>query len=131
MIRHCSGIAGGERYHGAYEAGHYAVQAAKTYAEGMTGKLMLIHGMMDEGCHPAGLFQLVQSLIEADKDPDLVVLPRAGHDWTGYGMRRRWDYFARHLLDAAPPQHKSFDHPLAQMLARAAANASPPKKVKA
>lgn len=118
----------GERYHGAYEADHYAAQAAKTYAAGMTGKLMLVHGMMDHGCHPAALFQLVQALIEADKDADLVLLPRAGHDWTGYGQRRRWEYFMTHLIGETPPAMKSFERPMDKLHTRFAANATPPEK---
>jgi len=116
----------GERYHGAFEAAHYATQAAKTYAAGMSGKLMLVHGMMDDGCHPAALFQLVQALIEANKDPELVLLPRAGHDWTGYGMRRRWDYLATNLIGQKPPLSEAFKRPIDNLLARAAANASEP-----
>lgn len=121
----------GERYHGGYEADHYAAQAAKTYAAGMTGKLLLVHGLMDHGCHPAAFFQLVQALIEADKDPDLVILPRAGHDWTGYGQRRRWDYFVTHLLGQTPPAQKSFERPHDRLVARFAANAAPPKRTDA
>ncbi|CAM3089542.1 MULTISPECIES: S9 family peptidase [Sphingomonas] len=112
----------GERYHGAYEADLYAQQAAKTYADGLKGKLLLVHGMMDNGCHPAGLFQLVQKLVEADKDVDLVLLPRGGHDWTGYGMRRRWQYFATHLMNDPPPAMKSFERPFDKLMARIAAN---------
>ncbi|WP_219895051.1 S9 family peptidase [Aquisediminimonas profunda] len=121
----------GERYHGAYDAEHYAAQAAKTYAEGLSGKLMLVHGMMDAGCHPAGLFQLVQSLIEADKDVDLVLLPRGGHDWQGYGLRRRWAYFVSHLFGETPPPLKSFDRPLEHTMKRFVASRAKPKKVEA
>ncbi|WP_066816913.1 S9 family peptidase [Sphingomonas mali] len=117
----------GERYHGAYDAEHYAAQAAKTYADGLTGKLLLVHGMMDAGCHPAGLFQLVQSLIEADKDVDLVLLPRGGHDWLGYGMRRRWAYFVSHLFGETPPVLKAFDRPHDHILKRFTANRAAPK----
>ena len=120
----------GERYHGPYEPEHYAAQAAKTYAAGMTGKLLLVHGLVDSGCHPAALFQLVQALIEANKDPDLVLLPRAGHDWTGYGQRRRFDYFVTHLFGATPPQAPSFIRPFDDMIKKLEANASPPKPKK-
>jgi dipeptidyl aminopeptidase/acylaminoacyl peptidase len=116
----------GERYHGAYDPDHYAVQAAKTYAEGLQGKLMLVHGLQDEGCHPAGLFQLVQALIEANKDHDLVILPRAGHDWTGYGMRRRLDYFTTHLFGGTPPTAAAFERPFDRLLKKVAANAKAP-----
>ena len=118
-----------ERYHGAFDADHYAVQAAKTYAEGMTGKLMLVHGLMDEGCHPAGLFQLVQALIDANKDPDLVLIPRAYHEWTGYGMRRRWDYFITYLIGSTPPKSKPFTTVLDLVRRRAEANAIAPQPV--
>lgn len=117
----------GERYHGAYEADHYSVQAAKTYADGLTGKLMLIHGLLDTGCHPAALFQLVQALIEANKDPDLVILPRAAHDMTGYGMRRRWDYFIIHLFGAVPPVAEPFVRQTDQVMDKMKANATSPK----
>ncbi|HKR87713.1 MAG TPA: DPP IV N-terminal domain-containing protein [Phenylobacterium sp.] len=116
----------GERYHGAFDPAHYAAQAAKTYAAGLTGKLMFVHGLLDEGCHPAALFQLVQALIEADKDADLVILPRGGHDWTGYGLRRRWEYLATHLVEA-PPKGAAFKPALDQILAIAAANAQAPE----
>ena len=120
----------GERYHGAFEAEHYATQAAKTYAAGMTGKLMLAHGLMDTGCHPAALFQLVQALIDEDKDPELVLLPRAGHEWTGYGLRRRWDYLAEHLL-GTPEQHSPrFEQPHDKVIARMVANAVKPGATK-
>lgn len=122
LFLHCWG----ERYHGPYEPEHYATQAAKSYAEGMTGKLLLIHGLMDEGCHPAALFQLVQALIEANKDPDLVILPRAGHEMTGYGYRRRLDYFVSHLFDSTPPPAAPFILPQEAAVKRLAANATAP-----
>lgn len=118
----------GERYHGPYDPDHYATQAVKTYADGLTGKLLVVHGLLDFGCHPAPLFQFVQSLIEADKNVDLVILPRAGHDWTAYGMRRRWEYFVTHLFGETPPVRKSFDRPMDAAIARYAANAAVPAR---
>lgn len=117
----------GERYHGAYDPEHYASQAVKTYAAGMVGKLMLVHGLQDSGCHPAALFQLVQALVEANKDPELVLLPRIGHDWTGYGLRRRWEYLATHLIGETPPVSPPFERDLDRILARVASNAEAPK----
>jgi dipeptidyl aminopeptidase/acylaminoacyl peptidase len=119
----------GERYHGAFEPEHYAAQAAKTYASGLKGKLLLIHGLMDSGCHPAALFQLVQALIENNKDFDLVVLPKARHELTGYGMRRKLDYFVTHLFGATPPQDVKIVLPFDGLMQRFAANAARPEKV--
>ena len=117
----------GERYHGPFEPAHYAAQAAKTYAAGLQGKLLLIHGLMDSGCHPAALFQLVQALIEHNKDFDLVVLPKARHELTGYGMRRKLDYFTTHLLGGTPPQDVQIVLPTDTLMQRFATNAVPPE----
>jgi len=44
-------------------------------------------------------YEVVDALIKADKDFDLVVIPGAGHGSGGrYGERRRRDFFVRHLL---------------------------------
>lgn len=94
----------GERYHGAYEPELYARAAAKTYIEGLSGKLLIVHGMLDSGVHPASVFQLIQAAIDANKDIDLVLLPRIGHQLTGYGERRRLDYFVQHLFGDVPPK---------------------------
>lgn len=118
----------GERYQGLYSPELYAAQATKTYAAGLKGKLLLIHGLKDTGCHPAALFQLVQALIEANKDVDLVLLPRAGHELTGYGVRRRLDYFVTHLFGSIPPPAVAFTLAHEELIRRLAANAAPPAK---
>jgi cyclophilin family peptidyl-prolyl cis-trans isomerase/dienelactone hydrolase len=116
----------GERYQGRYSPELYASAAAKTYAQGLSGKLLLIHGLMDSGCHPTVLFQLVQALIEQNKDVELVVLPRAGHEITGYGYRRLLDYFVTHLFGSVPPVPEVLRTPMDAIAARARFNAAPP-----
>lgn len=113
----------GERYHGPYDEAHYRVQAAKHYAAGLRGKLLLVHGLLDSGCHPGPLFQLVQTLIDENKDFDLVLIPKGQHQWTGYGQRRRIDYFVQQLFGARPPQARRFLEPTEIAFARLAANA--------
>jgi dipeptidyl-peptidase-4 len=93
----------GERYLGLLDGDNYLDQANLTYAENLQGKLLFIHGMLDHGVHPGGLFQLTQALMNANKDFDLVILPQAGHELPGYAMRRMWDYFVRHLGGNVPP----------------------------
>ena len=115
----------GERYQGPYDPELYRAQAAKTYAKGLKGRLLLIHGLMDSGCHPAGLFQLVQALIEEEKDFDLVLLPRAAHELTGYGERRRLDYFVTHLFGSTPPPPVRLTLASDEVARRTAANAVP------
>ena len=116
----------GERYHGAYSPEHYARQAAKTYAEGLSGHLLIVHGMLDGGCHPAAVFQLVQALIDANKDVDLVLLPRIAHQMTGYGERRRLDYFVTHLFGGTPPRGVKLTTPQERIAARTKMNEKPP-----
>jgi len=88
----------GERYHGPYDESLYAKQAVKNYVSGLKGQLLLIHGMLDSSVHPASLFQLIQALIDSNKDFDLLLLPRATHEVPGYAVRRRLDYFVTHLF---------------------------------
>jgi dipeptidyl aminopeptidase/acylaminoacyl peptidase len=88
----------GEHYQGPYTEDAYAPQAAKTYADGLTGKLLLLHGLVDKGVHPQGMFQLLQSLIDADRDPDLVLIPSGAHAVDRYAQKRILDYFRTHLF---------------------------------
>lgn len=102
----------GERYQGLLQGDNYVAQAARTYAGNLEGKLMFIHGLADPGVHPAALFQLTQALIDAGKDFDMTLMPRAGHEINGWAQRRQWDYFVRHLAGQEPPPpvaHKSED----------------------
>lgn len=95
----------GERYEGYPVGDNYKQQANLTYASQLKGKLLLIHGLLDIGCHPAAVFQLEQSLIDHNKDFDLLLFPRSHHDIPGYGTRRTWDYFVTNLAgESAPPE---------------------------
>ncbi len=93
----------GERYQGLPAGDNFLEQANLTHAENLAGKLLFIHGLLDYGVHPGGLFQLTQALIDANKVFDLVLMPQAGHTVPGYAMVRMWDYFVRHLAGAEPP----------------------------
>jgi len=102
----------GERYNGLEvvdENGvsNYEAQANQVHAGNLKGKLMIIHGGMDDNVPPYNTYLVVDALIKAQKDFDMIILPNARH---GYGrdgsyiMRRRWDYFVRNLLQAFPPK---------------------------
>jgi dipeptidyl-peptidase-4 len=101
----------GERYQGLLVPGgdsdNYDAEANQTHAANLKGKLLLAHGGMDSNVPPYNTYLVVDALIKANKDFDLIVFPNAGH---GYGrdslymMRRRWDYFVQHLLGAEPPE---------------------------
>jgi dipeptidyl aminopeptidase/acylaminoacyl peptidase len=83
---------------------NFEASANKTYAKNLQGKLLLMHGDMDDNVHPAMTIQVVDALIKANKDFDLVIAPNRAHSLNEpYFIRRRWDYFVRHLMGAEPP----------------------------
>jgi dipeptidyl aminopeptidase/acylaminoacyl peptidase len=81
----------------------YAEQSNVTNAKNLHGALLLIVGETDHNVDPASTMQVVNALIKADKDFDLLVIPNADHGQDGaYGNRRRKDFFVRHLLGVEP-----------------------------
>jgi len=78
---------------------HYADNSNVTHAKNLTGKLLLSVGELDKNVDPASTMQVVNALIKADKDFDLIVMTGAGHGSgsSPYGKRRRDDFFIRHL----------------------------------
>ena len=83
---------------------HYEAQSNVTNAKNLTGKLFLIVGELDRNVDPASTMQVVDALIKANKDFDLLVVPGGGHGVGSrpYGMRRTQDFFVRHLLGKEP-----------------------------
>ena len=71
----------------------------------LQGKLLLITGLLDQYFHGSMTFQLVDALVKADKDFDLVIQPNGGHGWRVKNAHRRaWDYLVRHLQGVEPPK---------------------------
>ncbi len=100
----------GEKYQGLleeYEDGttNYDNQANQLLAENLKGKLLLAHGTMDNNVPPQNTMMLVNELIAANKDFDLILFPNRRHGFGNepYMVRRRWDYFVKNLLGAEPP----------------------------
>jgi dipeptidyl aminopeptidase/acylaminoacyl peptidase len=97
----------GERYNGLVENSNYEAQANQNYAKNLKGKLLLAHGMMDNNVPPSNTMLVVDALIKANKTFDLLLFPNSAHGFGAFGpymMRRRWDYFVTHLLNAQPPR---------------------------
>lgn len=86
-------------------ATNYDNQANQLIAKNLKGKLLLAHGTMDTNVPQYSTLLVVDALIKANKDFDLIMLPNRGHGFGNepYMMRRRWDYFVRHLMGAEPP----------------------------
>jgi len=103
----------GERYQGLLVKGEgnapdsYDVEANQTVAKNLKGKLLLMHGMMDNNVPPQNTYLVMEALIKANKDFDLILLPTQAHGFGvdgPYVMRRRWDYFVKNLLGLEPPK---------------------------
>lgn len=103
----------GERYIGLVDGDNYEVQANQLYAENLKGKLMLAHGGMDDNVPPYNTYLVVDALIKANKDFDLVVFPNARHGFGSdsfYMTRKRWDYFVKNLQDKNPPKEFKIEY---------------------
>jgi len=85
---------------------NYDSQANQNFAKNLKGHLLLAHGSMDDNVPPNNTLLMVDALIKANKDFDLLIIPNVPH---GYGIaspymtRRRWDYFVRYLAGDIPP----------------------------
>lgn len=98
----------GERYIGLLKGDNYEKQANQVYAKNLKGHLLLAHGTMDDNVPPYNTLLVVDALIKANKDFDLILIPNARHGYgqaSPYMMRRRWDYFVKNLLGAEPPKN--------------------------
>ena len=82
----------------------YARSSNVEDAHKLQGKLLLMVGEMDKNVDPSSTMQVVNALIKADKDFDLLYMPGAGHGVarTPYGARRLQEYFVENLLKKTP-----------------------------
>ncbi len=107
----------GEKWHGLLETypdgtTNYDSQANHLLAANLEGKLLLAHGMLDDNVPASNTLLMVDALIKANKDFDLVIFPNANHGLfpaRTYWMRKRWDYFVRHLHGTEPPKEFAFN----------------------
>ncbi len=100
----------GEKWQGLLErrpdgTTNYDNQANQLLAQNLKGKLLIAWGTMDDNVPPNNSLVLVNELIRHNKDFDVIPFPNRRHGFGNepYMMRRRWDYFVRHLLGAEPP----------------------------
>ncbi|HEX7089899.1 MAG TPA: prolyl oligopeptidase family serine peptidase, partial [Longimicrobiales bacterium] len=101
----------GERFQGLLRStdggDNYESQANQLVAKNLKGKLLIAHGAMDSNVPPYNTYLVVDALIKANKDFDLIIFPYQRHGFgedDDYMTRRRWDYFVKHLMGAEPPK---------------------------
>lgn len=86
---------------------NYDNQANQLIAKNLKGKLLITHGSMDNNVPPSNTMLVVEALIKANKDFDMILFPNKRHgyaDMNNYMTRKRWDYFVTHLLNAKPAE---------------------------
>lgn len=69
-------------------------------ARNLKGKLMLIHGEVDNNVHPANTMRMADALIKAGKRFEFMIFPGKRHaygEYTRYIERLMWYFFAEHL----------------------------------
>lgn len=80
----------------------YKVPTNMELAKNLKGHLMLVHGEADNNVHPAHTMRMVDALLKAGKNFDLVILPGQPHVYSGQSKdfyeRKMWAHFAKHLL---------------------------------
>lgn len=78
------------------------IPANTELADNLRGRLLLVHGEMDNNVHPANTYRMADALVRAGKRFDMMIFPEARHGfgrYSDYFERMLWDYFAEHLLD--------------------------------
>jgi dipeptidyl-peptidase-4 len=82
----------------------YDLGSTLPYAEQLRGKLLLTHGTTDNNVHLGNTNQLVEALINAGRNFDLMYFPENRHGARGaaarFSMQLRVDYLVEHL---SPP----------------------------
>jgi dipeptidyl-peptidase 4 len=85
---------------------NYDSQANQYVAKNLKGHLLLAHGSMDNNVPMNNTLLVVDALIKANKDFDLLIIPNVAHGYaeaSQYMTRRRWDYFVKNLAGNVPP----------------------------
>ena len=75
----------------------YRAGSCLSYAKRLKGKLLLLHGLIDDNVHPANTWQLADALQRAGKQFDMMIYPRSKHGLISHSSSLRWLYLHRHL----------------------------------
>ncbi len=79
----------------------YSIDKNPEIAKNLKGKLLLIHGEIDNNVHPANTMRVVNALIKNNKRFDMLLLPTQRHgfgDMTDYFFWKMADYFTKNLM---------------------------------
>lgn len=79
----------------------YSIDRNPDVAKNLKGRLLLIHGEIDNNVHPANTMKVVNALINANKRFDMLLLPTQRHafgNMTEHWFWKTADYFSKWLL---------------------------------
>ena len=103
-----SDLSYGETFMGPDNGTNYAATSNIPLIGNLRGRLFLMHGDMDWVVPPSETLQVVNALIENDKDFDLLIAPNVDHSpigvHGGYLLQRIWGFFVENLMNAQPPE---------------------------
>ena len=85
----------------------YAKTSVVTAARNLHGKLLILHGLMDDNVHVQNTVQFIQELQKADKDFEMMVYPRSRHGIYSQHYNRLTIDFIRRALGVVPEGRKS------------------------
>ena len=75
----------------------------QSLAKNLKGHLLLVTGEVDANVHPGNTYRMVDALIKAGKDFDMLVLPGQSHHYEGiyqtFFENKLWHYFGKYLLE--------------------------------
>jgi dipeptidyl-peptidase-4 len=74
----------------------YDAGSCITYAAQLKGKLLIMHGMLDDNVHPNNAWALIHALDEADKPYESRFFPTAQHGFGGENTQ--WEFLFRNLV---------------------------------
>ncbi|ACU37230.1 S9 family peptidase [Actinosynnema mirum] len=98
-----------ETYDGADNPESWSNTSNTALADRLQGRLLLIHGELDDRVHPTHTLRLADRLVAANKQFDLLIVPGAEHafiDHLSYVRTRCWDFLVRELAVGAPPAYR-------------------------
>ncbi len=95
-----------ERFMGMFDRELWKEQSAEPLAERLEGPLLLMHGELDDNVHPANTIRMVNALIRANKDFEMLIFPNYAHALrpSRYFRRKILDFFTVRLLGQNPPK---------------------------
>jgi dipeptidyl-peptidase-4 len=86
----------------------YRESAPTTFADRLQGNLLLVHGTGDDNVHPQQTVQLIEALIQADKQFDMRLYPNRTHSISGgvtsVNLFKMFTEWLRENLYDAPPR---------------------------